>query len=140
MEDIRKEPMGRTIRIARILSAYLVTTGLGFLLSGDYFAQMIAHTGSDPVLINLSGMVHFFIGITILVHHFRWKHGLQIAVSLLGAMFLLKGFFLIALPELTLQTSNNPAQKPWVMAVVFLLVGLVLGYVAFSNRVERKPA
>lgn len=126
--------MDATARIARILSAYLVVTGLGFALSGDYFARMIAQVGSDPVLINLSGMVHFFIGITVLVHHFLWKKPLQIAVSLLGSLFLLKGVFLIALPELTLQTANNPAQKPWVMAVGFLLVGFALGYFAYFRN------
>jgi hypothetical protein len=60
---------------------------------------MISHTGSDPVLINLSGMVHFFIGMTILVNHFLWKNAKQIMVTLLGFMFSLKGIFLIALPE-----------------------------------------
>lgn len=101
--------MNTTIRIGKIVSLYLIVTGLGFLLSSDYYANMIAHTGTDPVLINLSGMVHFFIGMTILVLHFRWKKLLEIIVTVLGFMFLLKGIFLIALPELTLQTSNNPA-------------------------------
>jgi hypothetical protein len=126
--------MDATTKIARILSAYLVVTGSGFALSGDYFTRMIAHVGSDPVLINLSGMVHFFIGITVLVHHFLWKKPLQIAVSLLGSLFLLKGIFLIALPELALQTTNNPAQKPWAMAIGFLLVGFALGYFAYFRN------
>ncbi|MEJ2622174.1 MAG: hypothetical protein P8163_18565 [Candidatus Thiodiazotropha sp.] len=130
-EEGGENPMDATTKIARILSAYLVVTGIGFTLSGDYFARMVAHVGSDPVLINLSGMVHFFIGITILVHHFLWRKPLQIAVSLFGSLFLLKGAFLIALPEFTLQTANIPAQKPWVMAIGFLLVGLALGYFAY---------
>lgn len=58
-----------TLYIARIFSAYLIVTGLGFLLSPNFFTQMMATTDSDPVLINLSGMVHFFIGATILVLH-----------------------------------------------------------------------
>jgi len=133
--------MDATTKIARILSAYLVVTGIGFALSGGYFARMIAHVGSDPVLINLSGMVHFFIGITVLVHHFLWKKPLQIAVSLLGSLFLLKGAFLIALPELILQTANNPAQKPWAMAIGFLLVGFALGYFAYfrNDSLRRTP-
>jgi hypothetical protein len=126
--------MHTTHRIALLLSGYLIVTGLGFLLSADYYAAMIAHTGTDPVLINLSGMVHFFIGMGILVHHFVWKSALQIMVTILGLMFLLKGLFLIALPELTLQAGNNPAQVPWAMAIGFVGAGLVLGYMALFGK------
>lgn len=127
----------RTVLIARVVSMYLLVTGCGFLFSGEYFSEMISHTGSDPVLINLSGMVHFFIGMTILVIHFQWRNLLQVAVTLLGLMFSLKGTLLIALPELTLQTGGNPAQKTWIMMVGFILAGIALGYLAyFHNRTK----
>lgn len=126
--------MNSSKKIGKLLSAYLIVTGLGFLISADYYSFMISHQGTDPVLINLSGMVHFFIGMTILVNHFLWKNVLQIMVSLLGFMFVLKGAFLIALPELTLQSANNPAQIPWVMSVGFILLGLVLGYLSIIKK------
>jgi hypothetical protein len=99
---------------------------------------MIAHTGSDPVLVNLSGMVHFFIGMTILVIHFRWRGALQIIVTIFGALFLLKGAFLIVLPELALQTGDNPAQNTWLMAACFILVGAVVGYFAYFHKTNRQ--
>ncbi|WP_158655290.1 hypothetical protein [Flavivirga eckloniae] len=126
--------MQTTNRIAKILSAYLMVTGTGFLLSSDYYSQMISHAGSDPVLINLSGMVHFFIGMTILVNHFLWKNALQIIVTILGFMFLLKGAFLIALPELTLQSGNNPVQLPWAMSVGFIAIGICMAFLILKNR------
>lgn len=94
----------------------------------------IAHTGSDPVLINLSGMVHFFIGITILVNHFLWKNALQIIVTILGFLFLMKGIFLIALPELTLQSGNNLTQIPWALSIGFISIGLIVSYMAFFKK------
>ena len=126
--------MTTTLRIAKIVSMYLLVTGFGFLFSSEFFNNMIAHTGTDPVLINLSGMVHFFIGMTILVYHFRWRKPLEIIVTLLGLMFLLKGTFLIALPELTLQTGNNPAQATWLMATGFIAVGLIVMYLAYFHK------
>lgn len=123
--------LDRTIIIARILSIYLLMTGFGFFVSDDYYSKMIAHSGSDPVLINLSGMVHFFIGATILTIHFFWKKLLQIIVTLLGLMFFLKGTFLIVMPELALQSTNNPAQIPKLTATNFVLVGAVVGYFAY---------
>jgi len=127
----------KTVLIARVLSIYLLITGLGFLISDEYYSSMIAHTGSDPVLINLSGMVHFFIGMTILVIHFCWRGVLQILVTTLGVMFFLKGTFLIALPQLTLQTGNNPSQETWIMAAFFIAVGTVVGYLAYFHKTDR---
>ncbi len=123
-----------THKIGRIVSVYFAITGIGFLVSSGYYEGMIATTNSDPILINLSGMVHFFIGMTILVNHFRWNKPLKIAVSLSGVMFFMKGVFLIALPELTLQTGGNPAQQPWVMSIGFIAAGLVMGYFSFLGR------
>ncbi len=123
--------MNSSVKIGRIVAPYFLVTGIGFAVSRDFYADMIAHTGTDPVLINLSGMVHFFIGICILVFHWRWRGVLALLVSLIGVMFLLKGIFLIALPELTLQTNDNPAQLPWAMSIGFISMGIVVGYLAY---------
>lgn len=123
-----------TIRIARILSLYLLVTGIGFLVSEAYYTKMFAHTGSDPVLINLSGMVHFFIGGAILSVHFKWGRVLEIVVSFLGLMFLIKGILLIALPEFTLQLNNNPVQIPKLMSAGFILAGCMIGFFSFYGK------
>lgn len=116
--------------IGKIVSAYYLVTGIGFLVSRDFFATMVAHVGSDPVLINLSGMVHFFIGMTILVVHFKWRGLLQIAVTLLGFAFLSKGILLIAVPEMTLQADTS-TEVGLATIIGFIAVGLVLGYASF---------
>lgn len=123
-----------TKRIGRIVSMYYLVTGIGFLVSADYYARMVSHTGTDPVLINLSGMVHFLIGMTILVHHFKWNKPLKIGVSLSGVFFMMKGLFLIAFPEMTLQTGNNPVQTPWIMSIAFIGFGLLIGYFSFLGK------
>ncbi|MEB3344754.1 hypothetical protein U6A24_04750 [Aquimarina gracilis] len=123
-----------TKKIGRIIAVYLIITGIGFLVSSEYYSKMITRTDSNPVLINLSGMVHFFIGMTILVHHFLWKSTLQIIVTLLGFIFLAKSFFLIVFPELTLQSGNNAAQVPWAMSIGFIAVGVIVGYMSFFKR------
>lgn len=121
-------------KIGKIVGIYLIVTGAGFLISNEFYSQMIAHTGSDPVLINLSGMVHFFIGTTILVNHILWKNALQIIVTILGFLFLMKGIFLIALPELTLQSGNNLTQIPWALSIRFISIGLIVSYMAFFKK------
>ena len=124
-----------TTGIARIVAVYYLVTGLGFLISRDYYAQMVATNGSDPILINLSGMVHFFIGMTILVFHFKWRSVLQGIVTVLGALFLLKGVFLIAVPEMTLQADTS-TEVGLATVIGFIAVGVVLGYFAFFGKVQ----
>lgn len=133
MESNKKAKSTMTFKIGRILALYLIVTGGGFLLSPDFFTSLIVKEGSDPVLINLSGMVHFFIGATILVNHFFWKGLHQILVSVVGVLFFLKGVFLIALPELTLQSGNNELQVPMAMGIGFVFLGLLIGLFSFKN-------
>ncbi len=121
-----------TVLIGRIISIYLITTSLGFLISADYYSKMVATKNSDPILVNLSGMTHFLIGMSVMVFHFKWKKFVEILVSLLGVFYLLKGAFLIVLPEFTLTTSNNEVQANlWGSAVGFLIYGAITAYLTW---------
>ena len=121
-----------TTTIAKILAAYLLVTGIGFVVSSDFYEKMIRNSHkSDGVLVNLSGMVHFLIGISILSAHFLWGNMLEIIVSLLGFMFTLKGIFLITLPKLTLKTNENPLQSMKVTSAFFISLGLILVYLSY---------
>lgn len=125
-----------TVIIGRIVSIYFLATALGFLASANYYADMIATNGSDPVLINLSGMTHFLIGMAIVVLHFRWRGLHQILVSLSGLFYLLKGTFLIVLPELTLQSGNNDIQASLVIpAIGFMVFGGMLAFLSWKKRI-----
>lgn len=86
--------------IALIAGPYLLITGLGFLISSDFYKRMIAAQGSaDPILINLSGATHLVVGLTVLVNHFRWTSPAEIVVTLVGAAASLKGVSLILFPD-----------------------------------------
>ncbi len=121
-----------TILIAKIASLYLIATGLGFLLSKPFYIRMIEGTpNSDPVLLNLSGAVHFIVGMSILVNNWGWDSVAQIAVNLLGFAAVAKGATLIVTPEMTLKTAEGTEKMLPRMAAGFILVGLYFGYVGF---------
>lgn len=124
--------MEDTINIARAAGAYLVVTGLGFVISTNFYARMTRSGGqSDPVLINLSGAAHFVVGAILLMQHFRWGTAPEIVVSLVGCAAVLKGAALIVMPETALK---SPPQGPWAIrmsAVGFLAVGGYLLFVGF---------
>ncbi len=123
-----------TFALARIIAVYFLATGIGFLVSPEFFASLATTVDSDPVLLNLSGMVHFFIGMTMLSFHFRWKKPLEIAVSVLSFMYLLKGIALIAIPEIALTTGGNAAQTSIIVPIFFICVGVILGYFGFFGK------
>jgi hypothetical protein len=118
--------------IASIAGPYWVATGLGFLLSRAFYERMVLGNGkADPILLNLSGMVHFMLGMIVLVNHFLWDSTAQIAVTLLGIMLVLKGGFLIAVPEIVLKTPKTVGKTLAVSTVGFLIVGLYFCYVGY---------
>lgn len=123
-----------TQTIAMIAGPYLLVTGLGFLLSQKFYIRMLAGAaGADPVLINLSGAVHFIVGALVLLLHFRWSEAAQIAVTLLGAAAALKGAALIALPDLLLKAPRDPRAVLRLSAIGFCAAGgyfIYAGYLA----------
>ncbi len=125
-----------THALARIIAVYFLVTGIGFLASPEFFAKLATTVDSDPVLLNLSGMVHFFIGMTMLSFHFRFHKPLEIAVTVLSLMYFTKGVLLIVIPEITLQAGGNAAQTSLVAPAFFIGVGLLLGYFAFFGKQE----
>ncbi len=118
--------------IAMMAGPYLAVTGLGFLLSTGFYVKMVAGSReTDRVTVNLSGAVHFLVGLLVLVQHFRWDGPAEIAVTLVGAAAALKGTALIAVPEMTLRSPMTSPAALRVSGAVFLALGGYLGYVGF---------
>lgn len=119
--------------IAKIAGLYLLTTGIGFIISRKFYDRMTAGAANaDPVLLNLSGATHFIVGMLILVNHFRWGSAAEIAVSLLGLAAVAKGAVLIAIPELTLKTSQDQGRGLTFSTIGFVALGAYLTFVGFS--------
>lgn len=118
--------------IASIAGPYLLVSGLGFIFSTGFYGRMIEGTPkSDPMLINLSGVVHFLTGMVILTNHWMWSGGVEISVSLLGVAASAKGFTLIALPELTLKSSEGTEKILKPMGMGFVVVGAYFAYIGY---------
>ena len=121
-----------SIFFAKLASAYFVVTGLGFLLSTDFYEKMVStSTSTDPVTVNLSGAVHFLVGMSILLQHFRWGSLLEVIITLIGFAATLKGVGLIAIPEFMLQSTKTGKIALRFSGVVFLTIGTYLGYMSY---------
>ena len=123
-----------TIVIAKIAGPYLVASGLGFLFSHAYYAKMIAETpNAHPVLINLSGAVHFVIGMAILTRTFAWAGFVEASVTLLGVAAAAKGAALIAFPGFALKTPADARPNLYLSSAGFLVAGVWYSFVGYGS-------
>ena len=121
-----------TIFLGKIIALYLLVSGLGFLLSSRFYENLLKNSDkSDPMTVNLSGMVHFLIGIAIATNHFLWSNVLEIIVTLLGFGFLIKGITLIVFPSLTLKSTKTSVKLLRISGIGFIIVSLFLGYMSY---------
>ena len=123
-----------TLFFARIAAAYFAVTGLGFLISTEFYEKMVQESGqASPVTLNLSGAVHFLVGLAILLQHFRWGNFVEALITLIGIAALFKGAALIIVPALTLKSPKTGKTALRISGVVFLTLGVYLGIVGFFS-------
>ena len=121
-----------TLFLGKIIAPYLFVSGLGFLFSSKFYENLLKNSDkSDPMTVNLSGMVHFLIGIAIVTNHFLWNSILEIVVTLLGFSFLIKGITLIIFPSLTLKSTKTSIRLLRISGIGFVVVSLYLGYMSY---------
>ena len=121
-----------TLFLGKLIAPYLLVSGLGFIFSVNFYEKLLTNSDkSDPMTVNLSGMVHYFLGSTILLTHFLWGSLLEIIVTILGFSFLIKGLTLIIIPGSTLKSTKVSVKLLRVSGVGFLAAGLFLGYLSY---------
>ncbi|MFC1990975.1 hypothetical protein ACFLU9_02355 [Chloroflexota bacterium] len=79
----------------------------------------------------MSGMVHFLIGLAIVLKHHQWGNVLEILVTLVGFGFLIKGLTLIVSPNLTIKPTKLSVKLLRRSGIGFLAAGLYLGYMNY---------
>ena len=121
-----------TLFLGKIIAPYLLVSGLGFLFSFNFYKNLLINSDkSDPMTVNLSGMVHFLIGLAIVLKHFLWGNVLEIIVTLLGFGFIIKGLTLIVFPNSTLKSNEASVKFLRISGIGFLVAGLYIGYISY---------
>ena len=121
-----------TLFLGKMIAPYLFVSGLGFLFSVNFYEKLLINSDkSDPLTVNLSGMVHFLIGAAIVLKHHLLGNVLEILVTLVGFGFLIKGLTLIVFPNLTLKSTKVSVKLLRISGIGFLAAGLYLGYLSY---------
>ena len=123
---------GTTQFLGQMISAYLVVTGVGFFVSKDYYLKMLADSQrSDSIAINLSGMIHFLLGLAIVLNHNLWRTAPEIMITVIGFAASLKGAALIVVPQAALKANDMSARVLRAIGTAFVVVGAYLGFVTY---------
>jgi uncharacterized membrane protein HdeD (DUF308 family) len=121
-----------TLFVAKMMAPYLFVTGLGFFFSKRLYLKMLNESESaHPITVNLSGIVHFLIGMAVVLNHMLWGSALEVTVTLIGFAFLVKGVLLILLPEVALKSNETTVGRLPIIGIGFLIVSIYLAYAAY---------
>ncbi len=123
---------GTTQFLGQIIAPYLLVTGVGFFVSKDYYVKMLADSKhSHSITINLSGMVHFLLGLAIVLNHNLWRTAPEIIITLFGFAASLKGAALIVVPQAALSANDMSARVLRIIGTAFVVFGAYLGLMTY---------
>ncbi|KZL05883.1 hypothetical protein PsAD26_04024 [Pseudovibrio sp. Ad26] len=127
-----RENYAVTELIASIAGPYLFVTGLGFFISSSFYQRMIAaQSDANPILLNLSGAVHFVVGMVVLANHLNVSSMAGALVTLVGAAAVLKGASLIVIPDYMTKSQQMGKRGILATGTAFTAIGAYLSYVGY---------
>ena len=115
-----------TVWLSALLGAYLLAGGIGILMRGDRWTEMIEDFERSPGLVMIAGAIAFTVGAAIVSLHNVWSDPAAIIVSAVGWMALAEGLALIAAPDVWLRFARPIMRYSRVWGVIMLLLGAFL--------------
>ena len=115
-----------TLWLSVLLGAYLVAGGIGALVRGNLWPEMIDEFDRSPALVAITGAVAFSIGALIVSIHNVWTDPAAILVSAAGWIAVAEGLTLLAVPQLWLRLARPLMRASRAWGIFMLLLGAFL--------------
>ncbi|MDI9818727.1 MULTISPECIES: hypothetical protein [unclassified Legionella] len=126
--------MELTIFLAKVIGWYFVIVSLFMLTRQEATKSLIADVLAQRALLFFMGIVTLIIGLLLVLSHNVWVMGWPVIITLIGWLVLISGILRLTSSKLTTKIGNwwlkNPAYLV-VAAVIYLLIGLYLLYMAY---------
>lgn len=126
--------MNTSIFIASIMAPMMIVMGAGLLLNGAAFRAMAKDFLRSPGLIFLAGFITLLLGLLIVVSHNVWVAGWPVIVTIFGWIMVAAGILRMAVPDRLRAIGERMMDNNALMtgaAILYLAVGLILGWFAF---------
>ena len=115
-----------TAWLSVLVGAYLLAGGVGAMVRGADWPEMIADFERSPALVATTGAVAFAVGALIVTVHNLWTSPAAIIVTAVGWIAVLEGLTLLAFPHFWLRLARRMMRGARAWGVAMLLVGAFL--------------
>ena len=127
----------RTRTLARVIGPFIVIVPGIVIIRAPNLGTMLSALFQNEALVWMMGALLFFCGLLIIAFHQYWRSPAAVMISLFGWFLAIRGFILLAAPQLILRGGMASMQMvPLVRAGFFLivLIGLWLTYVGWFTK------
>lgn len=125
-----------TLHLAVLLGLYMIAAGLGGLIDGARWPDLIGDLERSPGLLYLLAALAFGAGALILWVHNLWTDPLAILVTLIGWSALAEGLVLLAFPKAWFALARPLIAHLRVLAIATLLLGALLLVAGLTGRAD----
>lgn len=121
--------------IAKIASVIYLSASVGAFFGADHYRKIADDLFSNAGLTYFAGFITVIIGLLIVTYHNRWTKNWTVLITILGWLALVKGIFLIALPQFVQRLSERMFTDfgSRVFPYASLCVGLLFAYFGFVS-------
>ena len=126
--------------IARLMGPLLLIIGIGMVMGmlteGDGYSSLLKEFIASRALIFITGMLAMVAGLAIVNAHNLWVRDWRVVITVLGWLFILRGFMNLVFPE-TVQTLGDRmiASHAGVLAgaAVTIVLGAILSIMGYED-------
>ena len=120
-----------TLLVAQVAGPIMLVMAFGLLLNQSFYLKIYKDLDKNPFPMLLASMLSLTLGILLVIHHNIWGTPLEIVVTLLGWLSLVKGIALVVVPQ-ALSGLGKKMQFPAVMIVSSLAMFVLGGYLCWA--------
>jgi len=123
--------MDLSILVAKVFTLYIFAMGVGIATGKLSVNKVVGDLKASQGLALVTGFFLLVLGALLVQYHNIWVKDWTVLITILAWLTLIKGFLLIAYPQVILSFSGIYRNMKPAFGVVFIAVGLVLGYFLF---------
>jgi len=117
--------MAYALLVAQLMGPLYLAVGIGMFVSSDHYKKMYDEVMKNRSMLYFSGLIATVAGLLILRVHSEWTSDWTVVITLIGWLALLKGVFLLIIPQ------QFVGWNKWVLSengmMISKLIVLILG-------------
>lgn len=122
-----------TIALTQVLGIIFAAMGLSVLVNKKSMVALVEESFANKGFLWIIGLFTLIMGVVIVAMNNLWTSGLQLVVTIIGWVAVIKGLFIMLLPETSVWFYRRMGKSGVITigGVIALILGLILIYKGF---------